>query len=159
MSKFASTTTVPAEKSRMEIERTLQKYGATGFAYATEDLNASIGFKCHNRIVRFHLPLPKLEDYKKTPTSRKRNQVEMNKAKDQAVRQRWRCLALAVKAKLEVVESGISTFEDEFLSHIVTYDGRTVGEVVKPRLEESYKKGIGIPLLGPVGGVEKRGID
>ena len=38
MTKYAATTDVPAEKSRAEIEATLRRYGATGFAYGWESL-------------------------------------------------------------------------------------------------------------------------
>jgi hypothetical protein len=45
------------------------------------------------------------------------------KAWKQAYHQRWRALALAIKA----VESGIATFEEEFLAHIALPNGSTVG--------------------------------
>ena len=34
---------------------------------------------------------------------------------EQACRQRWRALALVIKAKLEAIDAEISTFEEEFL--------------------------------------------
>jgi hypothetical protein len=52
------------------------------------------------------------------------------KAWEQVTRQRWRALALVIKAKLEAVTSGISTFEAEFLANTMLPDGRTVGDVV-----------------------------
>lgn len=56
---------------------------------------------------------------------------------DQLDRQRWRVLFLVVKAKLEAVEAGVACFEDEFLAFIVTGSGRTVGEILVPRLQSS----------------------
>jgi hypothetical protein len=152
VSKFASDTVVPAEKSRQEIERTLAKYGATSFFYASEPGRAVIGFRASGRIVRMNLPIPNPEDFKLKPNSRwqERTAAQKQAAYDQAVRTKWRCLALAVKAKLEVVESGIATFEQEFLAHVMTPDGRTVGECILPRLEEAYQSGKHVPLLlGP----------
>jgi hypothetical protein len=48
---------------------------------------------------------------------------------------------LVIKAKLEAVEGGITTFEDEFLAHIVLPDGQTVAHHVRPRIEAVYSSG------------------
>ena len=58
------------------------------------------------------------------------------------MRQRWRALALIVKAKPEATETGITTFEEEFLSYIVLPDNQTVGECMLPQIiEEAYQRG------------------
>lgn len=150
MSRYAEETAVAPEKSRAEIERTLERYGATGFYYGSQTepcLQAIIGFKAHGKLVRLTLPIPAYEFYRKTSQGNYRTPAAQKVAHEQAVRTRWRCLALAVKAKLEVVASGISTFEEEFLAHVLTYDGKTVGEAIIPKLEESYAKGKNVPLL------------
>ncbi|MCF7821873.1 MAG: hypothetical protein K9M17_05480 [Mariprofundaceae bacterium] len=70
-------------------------------------------------------------------------------------RQAWRALNLVVKAKLEAVESGITTFEDEFLAHIMLPDGSTVGHLMRPQLEAAYDSGSmpkGLPGLTFEGG-------
>jgi hypothetical protein len=51
------------------------------------------------------------------------------------MRRRWRSLALAIKAKLEVVASGIATFDEEFMAHLVLPDGTTVGDRVTTELD------------------------
>lgn len=151
MSRFAEGTDVPADRSRAEIERTLERYGASGMFYHAEADRASIGFKMHNRIVRFDMPMPPLADFRKVSVnrhgSRDRTPAEQAQARSKIVRQRWRCLALAVKAKLEVVESGVATFEQEFLAHIVLAHNRTVYQEIAPRLEEAYTTGKPIQLL------------
>ena len=150
MSEFAKGTQVSAEKSRAEIERILERYGATGFFYAAESGRVAIGFRAHERFVRFTLPLPMIEAFKRRPGSyRERSKSEQQAAYDQAIRQKWRCLVLAIKAKLEVVQSGIASFEDEFLANIMTPDGQTVGDHVRPRIEEAYRTGASMPLLPP----------
>jgi hypothetical protein len=67
------------------------------------------------------------------------------------VRQRWRALALVIKAKLEAVEAGISSVEDEFLSFIMLPNGSTVGEWVQPQIERVYESG-SMPALLPGSG-------
>jgi len=58
-----------------------------------------------------------------------------------------RALALVIKAKLEAVESGITVFDDEFMAHIVLPDGSTVGDFMKPQIEQVYLTGQMPPLL------------
>lgn len=152
MSRYAEKTDVPIDRSRREIEQILERYGATQFFYGTEATRAVIGFSAHSRTVRFVLPLPELKDFKEFLQKghyykTTRTAEQQKKAYEQALRTRWRCLTLAIKAKLEVVESGIATFEEEFLNNILTYSGQTVGEAIRPKLQESYASGKNIPLL------------
>jgi len=141
---------VSSEKSRAEIERTLRRYGAERFGYAQEDTRAAIVFEVAHRRVRFILPLPSKNEPAFTKSSRypyTRTPEQRGKLWEQATRQRWRALALAIKAKLELVESKIVTFEEEFLSHIVLPDGQTVGTHVRPRVAEMYATTRMLPLL------------
>jgi hypothetical protein len=144
------------ERSRTEVERTLMRYGATGFAYAwerREQANPNAGkygqpktltrevvaihFKFKERAIQLEVPMP--------------HELEAGtKAKaDAATRQRWRALVLVIKAKLEAVASGISTLEQEFLANVVMANGQTIGQAILPRLSEAVSSG---RLLGPAGG-------
>lgn len=140
---YAAQTSVSSEKSRNEIERTLTRYGATSFAYGWQERNAMIGFVMDGRQMRFLLPLPDptAREFRKTPTGRDRTARQAEEAHGQAVRQKWRALALIVKAKLEAVESGIVTFEEEFAMHMILPDGRRVSDHVLPAIEQSYLTG------------------
>lgn len=149
--KFASETTVSVEKSRAEIEGIVRRYGATSFASGWTAGSATIAFEMRDRHIRFLLPLPLISEERFRRTHRRRqarSQAQVLAAWEQACRQRWRALALAVKAKLEAVESGISEFEAEFMAHIVMPDGRTIGEHVLPKLESVFAGGPMPPLLG-----------
>jgi hypothetical protein len=141
--KYASNTDVSADRSRSEIEKTLQRYGATGFMYGWQDDRAVIGFVLNNRQIKFILQMPdrNSEEFQLTPTGRERKPAQIYAEWEQATRQRWRALNLAVKAKLEAVESGIATFEQEFLAHIVLPNGRTVGEEIMPNLTKAIESG------------------
>lgn len=148
MSRYAEGTTVPPEKSRMEIEQTLRRYGADQFVSGYDSTRAVIGFRADGRQVRFILTMPSIDEIPKVDgrNSVLSPQQRMKKLHSEEMR-RWRALALAVKAKLEVVESGIATFEEEFMAHIVMPDGRTVGEHVAPRIEQAYTEGQPLALL------------
>lgn len=156
MTQYAKDTSVSVAKSRAEIEDTLQRYGASHFGSMLEPTRAVIGFRCAERSVRFILPLPDPEsfrEYKSRPgggyavKTVRRTDEQTRKEWEQACRQRWRALALAIKAKLEAVETGITTFDEEFLAHVVMPNGRTLGETVLPQVAVAYQTGKMPPLL------------
>lgn len=149
MPTYAANTEVPADRSRQEIERTLKRYGATSFMYGWEESKAVVAFTYAGRTIRFELPMPdrNSREFTHTPSKGlKRSEKQQREAYEQATKQRWRALAIVVKAKLEAVEAGIASFEEEFLAYFVLPDGRTVGSEVLPRLEQAYVDG-GAPAL------------
>ena len=121
MSTYARRTQVPVSESRMEIEQIVARYKADQFGIATSSDKAMVQFRIASWTVRFILPLPRNDD--------------------QDRRQRWRALCLIIKAKLESVESKITTFESEFLPHLVMPSGQTFGEWAVPQLEEMRESG------------------
>ena len=72
--------------------------------------------------------------------------TQQEEARSQAIKQRWRALVLAVKAKLEAVEIGISTVEKEFMAFVMMPDGRQLSDHVLPVLGEMVKTGK-MPLM------------
>lgn len=153
MSKFAEKTKVSSQQSRMEIETILTKYGAAGFMYGWNGSDAVIGFAMNSMHIKFLLPMPNKTSQEITHKDKwhERTKIQQEALYEQLVRQRWRCLVLAIKAKLECVESGITTFENEFLAHIVLPNGQTFGNYIKPQLIEAYSNGK-MPSLLATGG-------
>jgi hypothetical protein len=140
--RYAQSTSVPVDRSRTEIERTLGRYGASAFAYATDNQKAYIKFKMNNRVLQFILDLPDFESFRTTPAGRrKRSDADTYKSWEQACRQKWRALALVIKAKLESVESEISVFEKEFMANILLPSGESVGDWMAPQIEHAYATG------------------
>ena len=141
--RYAENTEVIAEKSRMEIERVLTKYGADQFMYSCKELGAVVGFRMKNRYIRFTLPVPdkNSKEFKFTKTRRQMSPKSQLKAWEQATRQRWRVLALTIKAKLEACDCGITEFEPEFMAYIVMPDGKTVADHILPKINEAYING------------------
>lgn len=141
MTRYATNTTVSSDQSRAEIERTLQRYGASRFGYLWEGTASVIVFEMNQRRIKFVLPMPAQDDprYGKTPTGRiKRNKEAHFRAWEQDCKSRWRALLLCIKAKLESVESEIETFEEAWLAHIVLPNGQTAGEHLIPQIGEIY---------------------
>lgn len=147
---YATRTRVPIERSREDILRTLKRYGADSFGFMSDATRDMIVFRAHQLHVRFDVPRPHAGEWQPGPRQRyvapERKAELLEVAVEAEMRRRWRALLLAIKAKLEMVESGISTFETEFLPHVVTGDGRTVGEHLVTQLPALQAAG-GVPLL------------
>jgi len=145
---YAEGTSVPTERSRAEIETMLRKYGAAQFVSGWDADRAVIGFSAQGRQLRFVLKMPAANDKRFTHTHHKKRYYPTENSKErqvqlyeQEVRRLWRALALTIKAKLEAVDSGIETFEEAFMPHIVLPDGSTVGQFMSPQLERVYAGG------------------
>lgn len=138
---YAENTSVSVEKSKAEIEKTLQRYGADQFMHGWTNYQAMVSFQMYDRHIKFLLTLPDRKDerFQKTPTGKKRTALQIEKEYEQACRQRWRALNLVIKAKLEAVEAGISEFEDEFMANIALPDGSTVGQFMRPQIARAYE--------------------
>ena len=150
-SRFAANTEVSVEKSRSEIEKLITRYGATSTAFMVTPGRAMILFEVKERRVAFELLLPDIGE-KRFQKNGYGYQLAADKVRtkwEQGCRSRWRALVLVIKAKLEAVESGITTFEDEFMAHIVLPDGSTVGQHVRPSIKAAYETNTMQPLLPP----------
>jgi len=158
MGRFAENTSVSAAKSKAEIEETLTRYGANKFMYGADEKSATVMFEYNQITIRFTVPLPDKNDEKFRISGhippRERTQADAYRHWEQATRQRWRALCLVIKAKLEAVETGITTFQDEFLAHIITPTGRTIGETIGGQIATAMKTGKMpkmIPMFGEKG--------
>jgi hypothetical protein len=132
--RFAEGTTVSPEASRAEIERLIIGYGCQDFGFRIRPEAAVINFAGKvkkdekPRHVRFTLPLPPTEKGFKS-----------RRAWEQEIRRLWRALVLSIKARLEIVQSGIEEFESAFLAQIVDPStGQTMAETARPYLKARY---------------------
>lgn len=125
MSRFAAGTDVPVDRSQGEIQRTLLRYGATEYMFGQGVGCYYVAFNFKARAIRITIEAPPSNDRKYEGLNR----------------QRFRCLLLIIKAKLEAVESGIVSVEQEFMPYLVMPDGRTVSEHTLPMIKASFASG------------------
>lgn len=152
MSRYAENTSVSVARTKADIEDTIQKYGAQQFVTGFQGSRAAVGFTVFNRQIRFIIELPDKQERKILFTPERgtrRTDEAAAKEWEQVCRQKWRALYLVIKAKLEAVDSGISSFEDEFMANIVLPDGSLVGEFMKPQIAAAYETG-SMPALLPM---------
>lgn len=132
--RFAEGTKVPASKTRIEIDRLLEKHGASQRLVFTDDDRGvhAVAFAISGRQVRFELPCS-------PDDGREERRV-------------WRALLLVLKAKLELIAGGDSSVDIEFLPNIVLPDGSKVSDRLVPQIAEAYETGHMPPLLPAAGG-------
>jgi len=140
-----ATSEQPVLKSREQIEKTLTQHGATAFGFYMDERVAFVAFKMKAHSVRFRVPLPS-RDAKEFVFGGRGGTTRLSEEDrftrwERACRGVWRSFSEALKGKLEIVNSGVSTFEAEFVAHIVTADDRTVYEHLKDQLNELASNG------------------
>jgi hypothetical protein len=147
---YAAKTNVSPDRTRAEIEKTLTRYGAKQFMFGHDPAGGIVAFTMHGRQIRFTVAFPAEDsrDIAFTATGLRRTPAARQDAMNQAVRQRWRAMLLIIKAKLEAVESGVVSFESEFLAQTVLPNNTTVADYVMPKIDEAYESGE-IPALLP----------
>lgn len=126
MMRYAKNTSVPISRSKAQIEDTLLRYGIKEFGMGVSPRGDGILFKHDNKIYKINVPNPNPDDY------------STDMKYEQSRRQRWRVLLLSIKAKLEEIEAGLISFDDQFLAYLALPDGSTVGDFM--RLPENQKR-------------------
>ncbi len=153
MGRYANRTHVTQDRSKTEIERTLSRYGATHFMAGNEPGRAILAFQVNKRFVRMVVPIPPLDSFSRDARQHQRTPKAAAQSQAQAIKQRWRALALVVKANLEAVAAEVATFEQAFLPYLVLPGGETMSERMLPQLEAMYLKGKA-PVLSLTMGAE-----
>jgi len=116
---YAKNTRVPISRSKAQIEETLLRYGIKEFGMGVSPRGDGIIFKKADKMYKINVPNPNSADY------------STEQKYEQARRQRWRVLLLSIKAKLEEIEAGLISFDDQFLSYMALPDGSTVGDFMR----------------------------
>ena len=131
MGQYAKNTQVSADRSKAEIEKTLIRYGVEEFLYMRGLKGAGIGFTYKGREIKLNIPLPSRDEYNDNRTG------ELNWEKE--CRRLWRVLLLWIKANLELIESGMITFEDIFLAQTCLPNGQTVSQGLQGKLTKNNR--------------------
>jgi len=151
--RFAEGTTVSVERSRAELEALLMRFGATGFLYGWTGQQGMIAFELRGRRCRFAVRPPTTDELprlREAARERRAKRSDDDLLLNEEVKRRWRELVLLVKAKLVAVESGVTSFEEEFLGYLVLPGNITIAERLLPDLDNAASSGRLPPLLpGP----------
>lgn len=126
MARYAKNTSVPISRSKAQIEDTLLRYDITEFGMGVSPRGDGIIFKKDGKVYKINVPNPNRDDYS--------TEIKY----EQARRQRWRILLISIKAKLEEIEAGLISFDDQFLAYMALPNGTTVGDFM--RLPENRER-------------------
>ena len=131
-------TMVSTERSKEEINKLLKKFGCNGIQWTWIDGKEILRFIHEFELegvkhgITFEINIPDIGKYK----GRKYDKIFMRNE-----RQAYRIVVHIIKAKLTAVETGVETFENEFLSKVLYQlpSGRTqkVGDVILDQISKS----------------------
>lgn len=156
MPGYASNTSVSVDRSLVEIERVLQRAGAGRFAMTKdyESGRCAVAFEVGRLPFRLEIPLPDRDsvEFTHTAAGRERGAGQVADVYDKEVRRRYRVMLIAIKAKAELVATGCSTWEREFLADLLLPNGETVSEAFLPEMDKALAGGKMPRLLMAPGG-------
>jgi len=142
---YAEETKVPLERSIAEIVDMVRRAGAEQIGQMETPGRYLVMFTLGGRNIRFTVPL--VTEYAGPASHGNNRPVDRDRWIEQRNRQKGRALKIVIQAKLESIESGVETFEEAFLAHIVTATGATVYERVSGTLAVEYETGKVAPLF------------
>jgi len=137
--------------SRAEIQDMLTSHGATGFRCASRDGGTAIAFTAGHRRFRFAYTPPGGEKTGTDSRMQPRKTPPGSRSPEEASRRYWHKLSLLIRAKLDAVDEGIATFEEEFLAYMLLPGGDTVLQGVQPGVTRAYAAGGRTGLLNDDG--------
>jgi hypothetical protein len=131
-------TSVGVARSQEQIRKLLRDAGAQGVQFSEEWTDPPAFY------VRFLWPLTPPDADAATVIQGVRLKVHplpeehkrVWKPSEQRERQAWRGIAHYLEGTIKAATFGLIRFEDIFLSHMETPDGRTIGEALIPQIEK-----------------------
>lgn len=154
-SQYASGTRVGIRQTKDEIERELQRLGASRRVWLDDDQagRAIILFERQDIRYRLLLPLPPFDMKVYGYTAGRHIFRSEDKAREvwqQDCVERWRALGEYIKSLRIAHEAGIVKVEESLLPYAVLPNDQTVAEYTLPQLPQLYASGAMPPLLSGV---------
>jgi len=127
--RYADGTTVDVSKTQMQIDKLLAAHKCSQRALATDDDRgvSILTFRFQERFIKLQVAID-------------RQRVRRDSL-PQREREAWRRLLLLLKAKFEMIASGDSSLEQEFLANVMLPDGRTVADEIRGAIAQAYSTG------------------
>ena len=129
MARYAEGTAVPVARSRDEVYRLLDRYGATEHLVGGDASRVVVGFRLTGRLIRVDRPLPR------------RASFPSQAGYDREIRRQWRVLVLVLKGRLELIDDGAETVDQAFAAYLALPDGTTAGDRIGAYVDRAYETG------------------
>jgi hypothetical protein len=146
--QYAAGTEVPIEESRGQINVLLRDWGVSGIQWTEDFENNRVMLRFvwkHEGVpymAKLSLNLPTDDDLREQAKHKRSGRVIEDKLENLKETRGWRehrVFYIFLKGSFEAIENGIITAEQLFLPWLVGSDGRTVGEMIAPRLPALMK--------------------
>ncbi len=131
-------TDVAVSKSQEQIRHMIYAHNGTGVSIISrrpqEGFEALVTIKempYHIRVMATCKAIPERNSY-----GQRRSQGQLEQSRSAEERRVWRVLYWHLKAMFEAADSGVIDIRDVIMPYVVTRDGRTLAEIIKPRMEE-----------------------
>lgn len=130
--RYAEGTKVSVDTSRGEITGILAKHGVARMGWMGSPEGDDLMFELGGGSYRFRIVKPTPDELRERDGSEYvyPHNVDWATKADQEWRRRWRANVLLLKAKLEFIEGGDTTFDRELLPYRVLKGGQTLEEVI-----------------------------
>lgn len=116
------TTRVPISVSQSAIRKLIYSHKGTGVSFVSQPPKEGFEALVTLNEIAYHIRIMAI--VKKAPD------------REREERRVWRVLFYHLKAMFEAADSGVIAVEDIIMPYVVTPDGRTISEHVKPKLAE-----------------------
>lgn len=137
MGRYAEGTSVSVEASRAELSAILTRYKVYKQGWAFDQDGDALIFEFDGRSYRFSIPRPTVEDIHRMYPNHRDTDAKL----EQEWKRRWRAHVLLLKAKLEFIDGGMTSLEDELMANLLVPGTDQV-------LSEWMRSDGGIRLLG-----------
>lgn len=123
-------TKVAVSKSQEGIRKAIYAHKGTGVSFVSQPPREGFEALVTLNEIGYHIRI--------MATARDRTKYHVFTLKEREVEERrvWRVLYWHVKAMFEASDSGVIAVEDIIMPYIVTPDGHTISEHIKPKLAE-----------------------
>lgn len=151
MSQYAAGTQTSVLSSQAEVLGILARFGIEKHAFMNDGGSAAVAFEFCGINYRMSIQNPIYDDCKFTPTGRIRSKDQTDSAVAEETKRRWRSLVLLVKAKIVAVNDKISGFEQEFMPYMVSTNGISLYDAMRPSIEQARSLSGNVQLALPGG--------
>lgn len=138
---YAKGTSVEPAASQAEIGKTLARYKVDSYSFRQAPGRAEVEFMYGQTPIRIGIDLPERPATRSGRNPATGRPIDLVTRWEQEIRERWRGLALFVKAGLEACEMEVAEPDEVFMAFLVSADGSTLGERILPRYREAIAAG------------------
>ena len=134
---YANKTSVPVERSMIQVRQILQKHKVQAVAIAETDEGAATKFVFEGKPYQFVIKYPMIsqESVMFTPSGKQRTGAQKLAEIESEKRRLWRCMVLYIKAAIEAHVNGLVDLKRSMIGHMLLPSGKTFYNEIEKNIE------------------------